>query len=507
MAFGPNLVRSAKKSSFTHDHAPKLHKHRQQGDEAPQIPKSRTTTQRERDSFHAEAKRHGNYPWVGRNRQPLGHSTDIASGGHLAGIGPSHLHLMGCGSFTTLTLKDRFGSSFFADKRPSKAVRPYHVEQPKPPRSAALAQKPSQPRRRHFTDWQLHNLRGLDLMSLRNKDEFPPPGQYGVADPYFGRRPAASFGPANRAGGIKLTTGRTCSQPPASQDLPKPRLKASRPTGPLYRRGQRLVQRPQSAIGPCSISQVASMSRTMSMVSSNPDRLTLKTFLRKVQQAVDAEAGGGRGGASFRSYHPVATTPVRVPSNMWRQTSMAEYCRDRYEIVYDRDRQENVTVRRRRSRAARPSSAPFDSSAPMPSFSFNAGERGIDSEGRSSFLALPPGIAHAQRSDDESGDDAMILHASLPEDEEVERIMQQADVSTKAGHHSFHDRLEFGTAQSPSPNGLTHEHPRSATATASMALQMSMSLMRSQDIDAVSTSQSPGLLTPLERKVGDRLHT
>ena len=63
-----------------------------------------------------EGKRHGNYPWVGKAREPLGHATEMGvSGGAVImdGIGPSSLNLAGIGGIETIPLVDRWGLPLF----------------------------------------------------------------------------------------------------------------------------------------------------------------------------------------------------------------------------------------------------------------------------------------------------------------------------------------------------------------------------------------------------------
>ena len=416
---GKTLVRSA---SFKHDHAPKLHRFpATAGEEAlarAQGPPSRGHGARlERDLSQADAKRHGNYPWVGRNRRPVGRGTDIASGGYVSGIGPSPLSLMGMGQFSTITTSNRFGQSFLGD-RPKTATRSYTIEQRRLPRSSVLAKTSSPPKRHHYTEWDIHNLRNEgNLLALRSKvDHTPPPGHYDImaADKYLGSRPAARFGPADRRDGMRCTTGRTCSELPAWLDRPKPRLRASRQPGPLFHRGERHGQRPRSAME----------SHTMSFLhaSAEAERPTLKTFLRKVQRAIDAEDGEGRGGTSFRRHHQ-HPPPPKVRRHMWRQTSMAEYCADTFAIVYDSSTRQNVTVCTSKSKSS--------ASRPSPSASMLSTQASIYcAEEEIARSSLPRGALRARSMSPHvyTNGSVEIVSSSetQPEDEEIKRIMSHA---------------------------------------------------------------------------------
>lgn len=164
-------------------------------------------------------------------------------------------------------------------------------------------------------------------------------------------------------------------------------------------------------------------SQSMSFLnhSAEAERPTLKTFLRKVQHAIDAEDGEGRGGASFRRHHQLPPSQ-KVQRHMWRQTSMAEYCADTFAIVYDSNTRQNVTVCSSKRSA--------DDSRPSPSASILSTQSSIyGADEDSAKFPLPRALRGRSISPHVHSDGSVEMVGCSQfecEDEEIKRIMSHA---------------------------------------------------------------------------------
>lgn len=347
----------AARKCFKHAHAPnRLKRPPRPGEkQTVAVPARSPDAASRRERSVREGKFHGNYPFVGQARTPLGRTTEmgVGSGVIIDGIGPSNLNIAGIGGIETIPLVDRCGGALFVTTRTDKPKRVYDINQVTRPRSSELAKFAKVPERQAYTRFCIHNFSATDLIAMREtRPSLLGPGQYTVAPLQVGF--GGRFAPQMATDGKRCKLGRSSDMDALPPRPRQEKLHITREHGPYFCKAtaRRARRRPQTAHEVHSKasgegSWIASASLPVQSPRAADGRPILKTFLHRFHNAKYASEGhGGRGGPSFRMYHtvPVDRTQRKVIRNMWQHTSMADYTHQRLKIVWDREKRQNVTI-------------------------------------------------------------------------------------------------------------------------------------------------------------------
>ena len=294
---------------------------------------------------------HGNYPWVGCSRYPLGKILTVGYfGGEgsgltlIDGIGPCPLNMEGIiGGYQThgthglpVTHVDRWGSPLFVAiplARPKSRV--YETNQRFQPRSIARAKLPNgsnateQAEVPAYLRFCINNFGQTEMMSLADRtiNTRPGPGAYEITDLScyrFKDSKGTTFAPIDNSEGKRSKLGRSCDMH-CAPPRPHEKLVITREHGPLFcKKCARLARRATMESSPeqnllhhrtCSSCNSCAYTRPSSSpflpssanTLTSEGRPTLKTFLQEAlsRSLMSAGSGDGRGGPSFRFHHTV----------------------------------------------------------------------------------------------------------------------------------------------------------------------------------------------------------